>query len=327
MSAATWSVVCMFCYEFARRFKAYDYRTFFKRLLGKGWILFELSYLLVIIIVLAVIAASAGNIGKAMMGLDYNLGVLIVLVYISYAVVKGNVYLETLFSVWSFLLYAVLFSIFVCCFYRYSDAITVNLKSGVAGTDWILSGIRYASFNLGLIPAVFFCLRHQTSTRQTLVAGLLTGPIAVIPGIFFYLSMLSDYPAILTSVVPSTTLLNNLNITWLYFAFAIVLFATLIETGVGLIHAFNERISIFYQEKNKKMPRLQRSIIAILCLSVSMGMAQFGLVELISKGYGLLTWLILCIFVIPLVFLSIRDFIKINVMRNPKITQNISSLE
>lgn len=37
IAAVVWALVCAATLEFARVFQAYDYRTFFKKLLGKAW--------------------------------------------------------------------------------------------------------------------------------------------------------------------------------------------------------------------------------------------------------------------------------------------------
>ncbi|MFV1985651.1 MAG: hypothetical protein ACC682_00105 [Gemmatimonadota bacterium] len=37
------SLTCMAAFEFARRFRVYDYRTFFQHLLGSGWVTYEIG--------------------------------------------------------------------------------------------------------------------------------------------------------------------------------------------------------------------------------------------------------------------------------------------
>ena len=49
-------------YEFARVFQVYDYRTFFKKLIGPFWVCFEVLYLLLFLLVLGVVGSAAGNI-------------------------------------------------------------------------------------------------------------------------------------------------------------------------------------------------------------------------------------------------------------------------
>src|SRR5436190_14573243 len=58
VTMALWSIICALCFVLAKAYNAYDYKTFFKVLLGRGWILFEISYLYLVVIVLSVISAS-----------------------------------------------------------------------------------------------------------------------------------------------------------------------------------------------------------------------------------------------------------------------------
>src|SRR5206468_9030797 len=62
------SIFCSLTFVAARRFGTYDYRSFFKRLLGPAWPLFELSYLLFVVLILAVYGAAAGALGLAVFG-------------------------------------------------------------------------------------------------------------------------------------------------------------------------------------------------------------------------------------------------------------------
>ena len=78
VSTVVWSAVCVVSFEFARRFRAYDYRTFFKQLLGRGWIIFEIGYFGLLLIVLAVIAAAAGSIAAETFGVGYAVGVVFI---------------------------------------------------------------------------------------------------------------------------------------------------------------------------------------------------------------------------------------------------------
>src|ERR671920_449641 len=67
-STLLFSIFCSLTFVVALRFRTYDYRSFFKRLLGPAWPLFELSYLLFVVLILAVYGAAAGAIGSAVFG-------------------------------------------------------------------------------------------------------------------------------------------------------------------------------------------------------------------------------------------------------------------
>lgn len=107
VSLLTWSIICAVSFEFARIFKAYDYRTFFMKLLGKFWFLYEICYFGILLIVLAVIAATAGSILQELFGLNYWIGVMGMMIGVGLLVFNGNEAIEKFLSYWSFLLYAV----------------------------------------------------------------------------------------------------------------------------------------------------------------------------------------------------------------------------
>ena len=51
ITTVMWSVFLALTFEFARCFRAYDYRGFFKELLGPGWLAFEIIYIVYLLIV------------------------------------------------------------------------------------------------------------------------------------------------------------------------------------------------------------------------------------------------------------------------------------
>ncbi len=62
----------------------------------------------------------------------------------------------------------------------------------------------------------------------------------------------------------------------------------------------NERIAGVYGERGREMPRALRPATATALLVAGAGLASFGLIGLIARGYGTLTWCFLVIFVIPI---------------------------
>ena len=69
VTAASWSLIAALSFDFAREAAAFDYRSFFQRLLGRGWILFDLCYLGILLLVLCVVGAAAGEIAANLLGL------------------------------------------------------------------------------------------------------------------------------------------------------------------------------------------------------------------------------------------------------------------
>jgi uncharacterized membrane protein YkvI len=89
-----------------------------------------------------------------------------------------------------------------------------------------------------------------------------------------------------------------------------VLLGTLIETGTGLIHAFNERVAGVFAEKKRAMPKFMRPVVAVVLLSIAALFSQVGLIDLIAKGYGTITWGFWLVFVIPVLTLGVWKIAK-----------------
>ena len=60
-----------------------EYRAFFRQLLGPFWHLFEIAYVLFMVLILAVFAAAAGAIVQAMTGWPTLVGTLLLMLGIS----------------------------------------------------------------------------------------------------------------------------------------------------------------------------------------------------------------------------------------------------
>lgn len=292
------SLTCMLGFELARVTRCYDYRSFLRQLLGRAWFLFEIGYLTAVLLILAVIGSAAGTFLAETFGLPYAVGVASLLVAVGFLVFKGSRAIEAFFSLWSFVLYATYITFFVWSLVRFGGA---DLGAAEIGEGWAFSGIRYGALQVSLIPAMLFATTDIRRRREAVVAGLLSGPIAIVPGVLFFLAMVPHYPAVLERPVPANYLLELLGSRPFQITFQIVLFGTLIETGTGLIHAVNERLARTYEDRGRTMPTAVRPAIAVAFLCAGALLTRFGLISLIAAGYGAMSWIFLAIFVVPLV--------------------------
>lgn len=313
ISGVIWSVVCAATFEFARVFKSYDYKTFFNHLLGKAWWLYEVCYLVLLLIVLAVIASSAGSILNEIFGLNYYIGVVGMMIGVGTLVIKGTEAIEKFLSYWSFVLYAVYIIFLVTVFTKFGNNIANSFSIGTMDNGWILGGFKYGFYNLGIIPAVLFSIRHIETRKEAIGAGILAGVIGIIPGILLFIAMTGFYPEILSISVPTVHMLAAINSSVLQIVFQLVLFGTLIETGTGFIFAVTERVAAAYKEKNKPMPSWTVAALTIFLLILGIFIAQFGLIDLIAKGYGTITWGFFIFYVIPVLTIGV---VKMNKTAN-----------
>ena len=284
VATVMWSVVLAVTFEFARKFKAYDYRTFFRKLLGPFWVVFEVLYLFNLFLVLAVIGSAAGILIRDNFGIPYLAGVILMLGAVGFLTFKGSGLIENFLSFWSIVLYAIyVVFLFAACI-KFGPEIQKSFASSTIFPRWIVSGFKYAFYNLAVIPAVLFCLNHIETRKEAIVAGLLAGPIGILPGLFFFIAVAGHYPAVLPQEVPAIYVLQKIGVPVILILFQVVLFGTLIETGTGMIHAVNERIQAALQASGRRLPQWQRPVVSTFFLLVALGFSTFGLINLIAKG-------------------------------------------
>lgn len=310
VTTVMWSLILAVTFEFSRTFQAFDYRTFFQKLLGPFWFVFEMIYFILLFLVLAVIGSAAGILLETNFGIPYILGVILMLAGVGFFTFKGSGVIENFLSIWSILLYLVYITFVVVALLKFGPAIKSNFAAGVIKPGWALGGFKYALYNLGIIPAVLFCLKHINTRKEAITAGLLGGPITIIPGLLFYIAVVGFYPSVLPEEIPVVFILGKLGIPALFIIFQIVLFGTLVETGTGFIHSVNERIQTTLKAKGKTLLQWQRPLIAVAVLLIAFGLSTFGLIDLIAKGYGSVSWGFFVVMVIPLVTIGIYKIMK-----------------
>jgi len=309
MGVATiiWSVVLAICFEFARKRKYYDYRSFISGLLGKWWFTYEILYLIGLVLVVSVMGSASGEIFNEMFDLPEIFGIIIMMTLVGIIVYYGTTLVEKVLSFWSIILYAAFAIMFISVFIMFSNDISLSFSQQSADTNWTMGGIKYAAYNIGLAPAILFCVRHFDSRKEALISGIFAGLIGMLPALVMFIAMLSQYPQIISETVPINIILENIGWTPFKFMFQIVLFGTFIETGVGLIHGFNERILSVKPDLLDSW----RAIIGIFLLLISIFFAnQIGLIGLIANGYGALTWGYWIIFVIPIITIGLKKILN-----------------
>ncbi len=301
ITAVVWSVFLALTFEFTRLFRTFDYRTFFKELLGPFWPSFDLIYLCLLITILAVLGSASGVLLRDNFGVPYFLGVSIMLVSVAYLTFKGTRIIEKFLSVWSFILYAVFALLLVFTLIKLGPAVKGAFSDTHIEPGWAISGFKYALYNIASFVGVLFCLKHLESRKEALAAGFLAGIIGIVPALLLYVSILGYYPDIIEEELPSVYAFQHLGMPVFFVTFQIVLYGTLIETGTALIHAVNERVQSAMKAREKEMPRICRPILAFVFLSIAFGISGFGLINLIAKGYGALSWGFLLVYLLPLI--------------------------
>ena len=301
LATVIWSGVAALTFLLAHRTRSSDYRAFFRVLLGRFWIAFEIAYALFIVLILAVFGAAAGEIALATVGVHKLFGTLALMIAIASVVTFGNSAVERLFAWVSILLYGVYVLFFVLALSRFGDRLGAAFAGPVTlPSGWAAGGVTYAAYNIVGAVIVLPVLRHLVSDRDAVVAGLGAGVLAMLPALLFFICMTGFMPEIAAQALPSDYLLTRLGQPWFRYLFQLMIFAALLESGTGAVHAIAERIA--GAARGRRLTAAQRGAGALVLLAVCMLVAErVGLVALIANGYRVLAWVILAVFVVPLI--------------------------
>jgi uncharacterized membrane protein YkvI len=307
LATVIWSGVCVATFLFARASGARDYLAFVRALLGPGWVVFEAAYVLFVVLILAVFGAAAGAIGAATLGLPTLAGTLALMAAIALVTAYGNSAVERVFTYVSFLLYGVYVLFLVLAVSHFGARIGRGFAAPASPSGWMLGGMTYASYNIVGAIVILPVLRHLTGRRDAVIAGLIAGPLAMLPALMFFSCMIAFYPQIAAATLPSDFLLQRLDLPLFRLLFQVMIFAALLESGTGAVHAINERIAnAWLRHRRAPLGRAPRLGIALVILTVCMLVAErFGLVTLIARGYRALAVLFLLVYVLPLLTIGV----------------------
>jgi uncharacterized membrane protein YkvI len=301
------SLLAAITFVLARRLQAFDYRTFFKQLVGPGWIIFEFAYLALVVLILAVYGAAAGAIAAAVFGAPEWVGTVALMFGIAGIVAFGNTAVERLFRDVSYLLYGVYALFIVFALYSFGHLVGPSFSAHPETSGWAMGGLTYASYNTVGAVIILPILRHLLSDRDAVISGLLAGPLTMLPALLFFIPMVAFYPAIKDAPLPSDFLLQQMGLSWFHLLFQAMIFAALLESGTSAVHAVNERIDAAWEaRKGAPLSHRARLVIGLTLLAVCMFAAgRFGLVALIANGYRALAYIFLAVFVLPLLTIGI----------------------
>jgi|TARA_B110000091_G_scaffold201105_1_gene232449 uncharacterized membrane protein YkvI len=298
------SLVCAVAFEMARRYSLHDYRLFFQKLLGPAWIMFELAFLSLVLLVLSVLGAASNEIVSSRFDVPPITGSIILMASVGMLVFWGSNAIKNFLSAWSILLYCTYAALIVWSLYKFGGEIQHNLvvaEQPALGLDSLRGGFIYAGYNVVTFTSVLFIVRNFANRRDALWAGALCGPLGMIPGLLLLLAMSAHYPEVNDQALPINYLLNQLQAPAALVFFQLVIFGTFIETGAAFLHSVNERISHVFREHRTEMPRTMRPAVSIGFMIIAIFVADaVGIVNLIGQGYTYATYLFLGIVVLPL---------------------------
>lgn len=316
------AVIAALSYELIRLTKAYDFKSFMKTIGGPLWIVFDVVYLLFMVVIIAVMASATGNIVEQTLGLNYWVGVVAITVVVAILNFYGSRLIERFETLGTVALYAgyIIFSVLVIGTFGdnistvFANKDTSFMEGTVSAGSALWSGILYCGYNLVVLPATFFTIERQTRRVESVVSGIIGGVLATIPWFLTYFAIMCFYPNpdVLGATVPWLTMMQDTAGPVVIAIFGIVMGWTLIETSTGIIHAALERINTGMKEMNKPpMTGKQQAVLTIIVLVGSMVLSRVGIIDLIATVYNALSYVFLAIYVLPLFTVGIYKICKL----------------
>ena len=303
------AVVFALSLELARRAGAYDYRTFFKALLGRFWVSYEVLLLLLVMLVLGVIsAASQGMLLRLFPALSPSLSTLLFVLATVGLILFGRTWVTRLLTFWSFVLYAAFAALLGMVWVRFSEGLGTAFSTPGDSEGWALSALRYVGYNVTAVPVVLFAARALRSQRDTAIAGALGGVLAILPAVALHLCFLALGPTVYDGVaLPLFSVLDVLAAPLLTLFLSVVLLGTFLETALGDLQGLLERMDRWREERHgAPFSPWGHGAMALLLLAAAAVLGRLGVVALIGEGYGTLAWGFILVYILPVLLWGFR---------------------
>lgn len=315
------TVMAVLTFELARTFEVYDYKSFIRQLIGRAWPVFDLLFLVMAVLVIAIMASAAGNIMEQTIGVPYLGGVGAVIAVVGALSYVGEGLIERFKTVGTGFLY-VAYAVFglLVISQSWGDVTAVFAAGNTAYVDGagvgsvLRSGVLYVGYNLVVFPAVFFALHRQQSRRESVVSGLLAGTLMTLPFALTYVAFMGFYPSesVMGASVPWLPVLNSVGGTGLVAFYGVVMGWTLIETSVGLIHALLDRLDENIEDvavgplaDQTGLSRVQSGLLGVGVLVGALGLSRVGIIALVAQGYTTMAYFFIAIFAVPLLTVGV----------------------
>jgi uncharacterized membrane protein YkvI len=124
--------------------------------------------------------------------------------------------------------------------------------------------------------------------------------------------MVAWYPEIAGETLPSDFLLQRMNQPVFHVVFQLMIFSALLESGTGGAHAINERIAQAYRARRQRelSTRARLAFTGVLLLVAIFLADRFGLVTLIARGYRALGFVLIGVYVLPLLTYGVWRLVR-----------------
>lgn len=307
VACVTMSVFLAFLFEAARFFRAYDYMSLCKPLLGPVFPVLELLNVLMLVLVLAVLGAATGQILAESFGLPTWLGLPLLMAPVAMLTFLGRGTVTTVLA-WSSAYLYLVFIAFLVLALRENDRTLAEIAA-IPGTDagWARSGLQFAMYNAVAAPFILYAARSIEKRSEAIVAGILAGAFAISPALLFHFAMMTRYEDVVGEALPVYWMIRTFDLDVFLLFFVLMLLITFIDTAAGILQGVNERVDVYMiAYRGAPLGRGVRAGVAAAAVLLSTALSSVGIKDLIGRGYGGIAWAYLLVLVVPLFVLGTR---------------------
>ncbi|AOY75779.1 hypothetical protein [Clostridium formicaceticum] len=307
------AVIFYFVWDFSVSQKKFDYKSwcdgFYSPYEKIFTPLYEIVFNLTLFTATAVAFATGGATLTQVIGTPYILNTAVIAIIMFIVTIYGADMIRAVASWIAIIVIAGLLLIYGSNFI----AILPNLREVIAtapapqGT-WppLWEALKYGGLQasvLGSYVAVADVLKDKRDVKKAAVAGFILN--AFIIGLAAIV-ILSYYPAILTEAVPVIYVINNgVGGRAGELLVSVLIFLGVISTGVNLIYGGAKRvIRVFAKEKSDASDKKAEIIASAVYVLLTWGIALFGLIPLVAKGYGYIGYISIPAIVIPVLYMG-----------------------
>lgn len=312
VSAVIMALVAYWEWSFCQTFKVYDYKAFsnqlfhpHERIFGRIYVVLFLG---IMIMGVSAVFAGAGSLLEDMFGIPYVLGVIIIIAITVLLTVFGSKILMNSTAVLSVILVGVITVVTVFGIAEQADrireiAVTWETEASLFSAVW--SALLYASFQCTILGSTINISDSLETPREAKVAawiGFLMNGLMMVA--ITYL-LLGWYPDITQEQLPVLSVLKELGIPILMPLYSVMLLLAFITTAITCIGSILKRVEGYGAGKIPNIT-VRRGLYSLLIIMACFGIAQFGLLAIIKRGYSVIGYLGIPFVIIPILLVAPR---------------------
>lgn len=329
------AIVLYFAWKFALENKVFDYRNwaneFYKPVQGIMSNVFEIIYNLILVTATAVAFATGGATLTGVLGTPYILNTAFIAIILFILTIFGAELVRKAATIIAVAIIAGMFIIYVPNIIDSFPKIISNiygLKSGVIKNDFgflqaLWQTIIYAGFQTGCVGAYIAhsnILKDKNDAKKAAIWGFIINASILMLAALGILAFYND--GILKESVPILLLVRNgVGSSWMIPLVSVLIILGAVSTGVNLIYGISQRIVNYLgrnesQEVFKGKERKRNIIASVFYVIITWGIAQFGLIPLVAKGYGAIGYISVFAIILPII---IKGIIGLKVKEDAKV--------